>query len=356
MGNRRGAQAGNRGPTLEDVAREAGVSRATVSRVVNGVRNVAPDIQRSVRDVIARTGYTPNQAARSLVTRRTGTVALVLSATGKAFAARVFSDPFFGRVVDGILPVLRERAIQPVMLVAESEPARAQLVEYLRRGGADGALVVSLDEDDPLPAMLVAAGVPTVLFGRPRDSLRCGFVDLDNAAGARLAAEHLWATGRRRPATIAAPVTAPAARERLDGFREALAARGLTSVPVVRGRFTVESGSLAMARLLKDHPEIDAVFAANDLMAQGACRYLGEQGVAVPGSVAVVGFDDSVAARTARPPLTTVRQPVERMAAAMAGLLIEELDGGRADRAAARNPAEPASKVFEPVLVVRESA
>ncbi|MGW4744815.1 LacI family DNA-binding transcriptional regulator [Streptomyces sp. NPDC004290] len=337
---------GNRAPTLEDVAREAGVSRATVSRVVNGVRNVAPDIQRNVREAIARIGYTPNQAARSLVTRRTGTVALVLSATGRSFTARVFSDPFFGRVVDGVLPVLRRRAIQPVLLVAESAQARTQLVEYLGQGGADGALVVPLDENDPLPAMLMTAGLPTVLFGRPRDGEGCGYVDLDNAAGARLAAEHLWATGRRAPATIAAPLTAPTADERLDGFRDALAGHGITSVPVVRGRFTVDSGRRAMARLLKEHPETDAVFAANDLMAQGACAYLREQGVAVPGRVAVVGFDDSVAARSARPQLTTVRQPVERMAAAMAGLLVEQLDGTRSG---------PGSKVFDPVLVVRES-
>lgn len=322
------------------------MSRATVSRVVNGVRNVAPDIQRNVREAIARIGYTPNQAARSLVTRRTGTVALVLSATGRSFTARVFSDPFFGRVVDGVLPVLRRRAIQPVLLVAESAQARTQLVEYLGQGGADGALVVPLDENDPLPAMLMTAGLPTVLFGRPRDGEGCGYVDLDNGAGARLAAEHLWATGRRAPATIAAPLTAPTADERLDGFRDALAGHGITSVPVVRGRFTVDSGRRAMARLLKEHPETDAVFAANDLMAQGACAYLREQGVAVPGRVAVVGFDDSVAARSARPQLTTVRQPVERMAAAMAGLLVEQLDGTRSG---------PGSKVFEPVLVVRES-
>ncbi|MFF4870772.1 LacI family DNA-binding transcriptional regulator [Streptomyces sp. NPDC003444] len=338
---------GNRVPTLEDVAREAGVSRATVSRVVNGVRNVAPDIQRSVRDAIARTGYTPNQAARSLVTRRTGAVALVLSAAGGAFAARVFSDPFFGRVVDGVLPVLRERAIQPVLLVSDSEQARTQLVEYLRQGGADGALVVPLDDEDPLPAMLVAAGLPTVLFGRPRGGGRYGFVDLDNEAGARLAAEHLWATGRRRPATIAAPVTAPAAAARLDGFRRAFAARGVTDVPVVRGLFSVDSGRSAMAELLAVRPDVDAVFAANDLMARGACEHLRERGVDVPGAVAVVGFDDSAVARGARPRLTTVRQPVERMAAAMAGLLIGELEG---------TASGPATKVFEPALVVRESA
>ncbi|MFF2777317.1 LacI family DNA-binding transcriptional regulator [Streptomyces sp. NPDC058052] len=341
---------GNRGPTLEDVAREAGVSRATVSRVVNGVRNVAPEIQEAVRAAVARTGYAPNQAARSLVTRRTGAVALVLSATGGSFTARLFSDPFFGRVLDGVLPVLRERAVQPVLLVAESEPARLQLVEYLRRGGGDGAVVVPLDEDDPLPGMLRAAGLPTALFGRPRDGVRCDWVDLDNTAGARLAAEHLWATGRRRPATIAAPASAPTARERLDGFTAALAARGVADVPVERGRFTEESGRDAMARLLARHPDVDAVFAANDLMARGAVRHLAERGLDVPGRVAVIGFDDAATAREVEPALTTVRQPVEAMAAAAAGLLLDRLDARDADAP------ETGSKLFEPVLVVRASA
>ncbi|MFF9145804.1 LacI family DNA-binding transcriptional regulator [Streptomyces sp. NPDC014861] len=341
---------GNRGPTLEDVAREAGVSRATVSRVVNGVRNVAPDIQEAVRAAVARTGYAPNQAARSLVTRRTGAVALVLSATGGSFTARLFSDPFFGRVVDGVLPVLRERAVQPVLLVAESEPARLQLVEYLRRGGGDGAVVVPLDEDDPLPGMLASAGLPTALFGRPPHGVRCDWVDLDNTAGARLAAEHLWETGRRRPATIAAPASAPTARERLAGFTAALAARGVVDVPVERGRFTEESGRDAMARLLDRHPDIDAVFAANDVMARGAVRHLAERGLDVPGRVAVIGFDDAATARDAEPALTTVRQPVEAMAAAATGLLLDRLDPRDGDAA------ETGSKVFEPVLVVRESA
>ncbi|MFJ5775319.1 LacI family DNA-binding transcriptional regulator [Streptomyces sp. NPDC093094] len=336
-----------RGPTLEDVAREAGVSRATVSRVVNGVRNVDPDIQEAVRRAIDRTGYTPNQAARSLVTRRSGVVALVFSAAGDAFAARVFADPFFGRIVDGALGFLRARDVQPVMLVAESEQARGQVVEYLRQGAADGAMVVSLEAYDPLPGLLVAAGVPTVLFGRPRRGLRTGFVDLDNAEGARLAAGHLLAVGRRRLATIGAPDSAPAARQRLDGFRAALAAAGVTEVPVAKGLFTEESGRRAMARLLREHPRLDGVFAANDLMARGACRYLREQGVSVPADIAVVGFDDSGLASEPGPSLTTVRQPVEEMAAAMARLLLERLRG---------TPGEGASVMFDPVLVVRESA
>ncbi|MGW3559489.1 phosphatidylglycerol lysyltransferase domain-containing protein [Streptomyces sp. NPDC000963] len=140
-------------------------------------------------------------------------------------------------------------------------------------------------------------------------------------------------------------------REAENGLMEfmviELLQRAGADVPVVRGRFTVDSGRRAMAELLREHPDLDAVFAANDLMAQGACQYLRERGVDVPGAVAVVGFDDSAAARRARPRLTTVRQPVERMAAAMAGLLVEELEGVRSG---------PASKVFAPSLVVRESA
>ncbi|MER7763533.1 LacI family DNA-binding transcriptional regulator [Streptomyces sp. NPDC097619] len=336
-------------PTLEDVAREAGVSRATVSRVVNGVRNVDPDLREAVRRAIERTGYAPNSAARALVGRvaGAGAVALVLSGAGDAFAVRVFADPFFGRVVSGVLGFLRARGIHPVLLVAESGPARRQVVDYLRRGAADGALVVSVRTADPLPALLDAAGVPTVLFARP-DELppRAACVDLDHAAGARLAAEHLLARGRRRPGVLAAPPGLPAARERLRGFREAMARGGVADVPAVEGCFTTESGAAATAELMRLRPDTDAVFAANDLMAQGACQYLQERGLRVPKDVAVVGFDDSSVAVTCRPALTTVRQPVERMAAAMAELLTERLREGRTERR---------TVLFAPELVVRDS-
>ncbi|MEU9700513.1 LacI family DNA-binding transcriptional regulator [Streptomyces sp. NPDC047981] len=338
---------GRRGPTLEDVAREAGVSRATVSRVVNRVRNVDPGIQEAVRRAIDRTGYSPNLAARSLVTRRTEAVALVLSGAGETFTARVFSDPFFGRAVEGALGFLRARAIHPVLLLAESGAAREQVVAYLRQGSADGALVVSVQTDDPLAGMLAEAGVPAVHFARPAGPARSSHVDVDNAGGGRLAGAHLLARGRSRIATICGPPGLPAARERLRGFREALREAGIGDVPTAEGCFTVESGAAAAARLLAEHPHLDGVFAANDLMARGACQYLRERGRSVPGDVSVVGFDDSSAAVACRPTLTTVRQPVERMAAAMAQLLTEHLQGTRT---------APASLVFEPELVVRESS
>ncbi|MFD9003284.1 LacI family DNA-binding transcriptional regulator [Streptomyces sp. NPDC059582] len=341
-------------PTLEDVAREAGVSRATVSRVVNGVRNVDPVIQEMVRQAIERTGYAPNRAARSLVTRRAETVALVVSGAGDtsdagqdAFAARVFADPFFGRVVGGVVGFLRPRSMHPVLMFAESPAAREEVLTYLRQGRADGALVVSTHADDPLPALLADAGLPAVLFARPSRPVPLSYVDLAHWHGGRLAAEHLLARGHRRPATVCGPLDVSASQERLAGFRDTLARHGHPYVPVAEGGFTLDSGVAAMSDLLARHPDVDAVFAANDLMAQGVCQLLRERGQRVPEDVAVVGFDDSSVAITCRPQLTTVRQPVEEMAARMARLLDEHIHGLRTDAT---------SVVFDPELVVRESA
>ncbi|MFI9831142.1 LacI family DNA-binding transcriptional regulator [Streptomyces sp. NPDC051913] len=343
-----------RAPTLEDVAREAGVSRATVSRVVNGTRNVDPEIQDLVRRAIDRTGYAPNRAARSLVTRRTETVALVVSGAGdttdaaqNAFAARVFADPFFGRVVAGVVGHLRPRSLHPVLMFAESAEARQEVLTYLRQGRADGALVVSTHADDPLPALLADARLPAVLFARPSRPVPLSYVDLAHRDGARLAAEHLLARGCRHLATISGPLDVAASQERLAGFRDTLARHGRPYVPVAEGGFTLDSGIAAMSDLLARHPDTDGVFAANDLMAQGACQVLRERGRRVPQDVAVVGFDDSSVALTCRPQLTTVRQPVEEMAAQMARLLDDHVHGVRT---------EATSVVFEPELVVRESA
>ncbi|MEU9391934.1 LacI family DNA-binding transcriptional regulator [Streptomyces sp. NPDC048324] len=343
-----------RAPTLEDVAREAGVSRATVSRVVNGIRNVDPEIQDLVRRAIERTGYAPNRAARSLVTRRAETVALVVSGAGdttdagqNAFAARVFADPFFGRVVGGVVGFLRPRSLHPVLMFAESDDARDEVLTYLRQGRADGALVVSTHAEDPLPALLAGARLPAVLFARPSRPVPLSYVDLAHRDGGRLAAEHLLGRGCRRLATICGPLDVPASQERLAGFRDTLARHGHPYVPVTEGGFTLDSGVAAMSDLLEHHPDTDGVFAANDLMAHGACQVLRERGRRIPEDVAIVGFDDSTVAVTSRPPLTTVRQPVEEMAAEMARLLDEHILGART---------EATSVVFEPELVVRESA
>ena len=345
---------GRQAPTLEDVARQAGVSRATVSRVVNGVRNVDPLIQDLVHRAIAQTGYAPNRAARSLVTRRAETVALVVSGAGdapdesrNAFAARVFADPFFGRAVAGVVGFLRPRSIHPVLMLADCAEDRQEVVTYLRQGRADGALVVSTHADDPLPALLAGARLHAVLFARPASPVPLSYVDLDHREGGRLAAQRLLECGCRRLATVAGPLAVSAGHERLAGFREMLAQNGHPDVPVIEAGFTLDSGIAAMRQLLAEHPDLDGVFAANDLMAQGACQVLREAGRRVPDDVKVIGFDDSGIALQCRPPLTTIRQPIEQMAAEMARLLDGHIRGERA---------EPASVMFAPELIVRESA
>ena len=333
----------------------AGVSRATVSRVINNVRNVDPQLAEAVRAAVEATGYVPNQAARSLVTGRTNSVALVVSegehrdvpAAADPFVGRIFTDPFFGRVVSGLFSVLRPRGVNLVLMFVETDEMRGQLLGYLRQGHVDGVLLVSSHAQDPLPRLLTESGLPAVLSERPTAPLLISYVDSPQRAGARLAADHLAARGCRHVATISGPMDMPAGRDRLDGFREAMARHGHHHIPAVGGYFTQESGSAAMARLLDEHPEVDGVFAANDLMALGAVTVLHERGLRIPEDVAVVGFDDSHAALLCRPPLTTVHQPVEEMAAQMARLLLYRID----------RPELPiASAVFDPTLVVRASA
>jgi len=337
-------------PTLEDVARVAGVSRASVSRVVNGKPGVAPHIVEAVQQAVASTRYVPNTAARSLVTRQSGSVAIVVSGAGvdhEASPEEVYGDPFFGRLSSALVRALSRRELHPVLMLAESDGERDRVDAFLARRGADGALLISTAPHDPLPGRLVEAGHPIVTFSRPPDGVRADWVDVGHRQGAALAADRLVERGVRRAAVISGPLDVPAAADRLAGFLEGMARHGHSYVPVLTGSFTVESGEQAMRELLVQHPDLDGVFAANDLMAVGALHALADAGRAVPDDVAVVGFDDSLPARYARPALTTVRQPLEEMGEAMVDLLVERLAGpGGA----------PVSRVFAPTLRVRASA
>ncbi|WP_042404036.1 LacI family DNA-binding transcriptional regulator [Streptacidiphilus carbonis] len=338
--------------TLEDVARVAGVSRATVSRVINGSTTVDPAMRRLVEDAVAATDYVPNRAARSLVTRRTDSIALVVSEAEQRnvadpFLGRMFTDPFFGRMVTGVMEVIRPRGVQLVLMLVDDADSRTHLVSYLRQGHVDGVVLISGHAADPLPGLLAEAAVPAVLSGRPGQPTTISFVEADQRAGTVLAVEHLVAAGRRRIATLTGPLDMPSAQERLAGFRQAMAAHGLEEAGMVEGDFTQAGGAAAMRRLLEQSPELDAVFIASDLMALGAVPVLNRAGRRIPEDVALVGFDDSSAALACDPQLTTVRQPLEEMAARMAQLLLQQI----------MEPAEPLqSVVFQPTLVVRGSA
>jgi DNA-binding LacI/PurR family transcriptional regulator len=321
-----GAARGTRrpAPTLEQVARLADVSTATVSRVVNGAPNVRPDTRKAVEKAIKRLGYVPNRAARTLVTRRTDTIALVVSES----ESRVFSDPFFPAIVQGITSAIADSELQLLLLMASGEREHVKVERYIRQGHVDGVILMSLHGEDPLPRALTAGGIPTVLSGRPRPGELLPYVDADNRGGAREAVSHLLASGRTQVATITGPLDMTVGVDRFEGYADALRESG-RRVPrrlVEHGDFSRESGARAMKALLRRTPGLDAVFVANDPMAIGALQELRALGRLVPDDVAVIGFDDVAEAAATTPPLTTVRQPLEAMTKALAELLLRRME------------------------------
>lgn len=306
--------------TLEEVASKAGVSRATVSRVVNGSPKVSPDVRRDVEAAILALGYVPNRAARSLVTKRSGSIGVIITEP----TGRLFSDPFFPRLLRGISAALSARDLQLVLLMPASAADTERTADYLAAGHVDGALLVSLHGDDPLPDRMTRAGIPFVHGGRPVRGTGSSLVDVDNRGGAKIAVEHLIANGRMVIATITGPADMGAGVDRLSGYRDALteAGRPIDDRLIATADFTQEGGAAAMGRLLKANPAIDAVFAASDLMAAGALSVLDAAGRRVPQDVALVGYDDSPIALSVRPQLTSVRQPIEEMGHEMARVLI----------------------------------
>ncbi len=334
----------DRGPTLEQVAALAGVGRGTASRVINGSEHVSEHSRRAVEAAIAELRYVPNAAARTLKTRRTDTVALVIAEP----ADRIFGEPFFAGIVRGISTAMAEAGKQLVLMLSQAGSRSAHLESYLTRHHVDGALLLSLHDDDELPATIRARGLPMVVGGRNGD-MDAPWVDVDNERGAALAAQLLLDTGHQVIATITGPFDMTAGRDRYVGFEAALKAAGrtLTEDLVATGDFSRESGSRAMADLLARRPDVDGVFCANDPMAAAALRVLQEAGRSVPGDAAVIGFDDSSLALTTKPSLTTISQHLEDMGRAMVGLLLEQL--GEAD------PTPPRSRLLGVTLVERES-
>ena len=332
------------GSTLEEVAAAAGVSRATVSRVVNGLDRVSPATRQSVQRAVERLGYTPNRVARSLATRRTDSVALVIPEP----ATKLFGDPFFPRLVTGISEVLSAADKQLVLLAPQTQDDEARLERYLAAAQADGVLLVSLHGDDPLPSDLLRRGIPVVIGGRPTIE-GVNHVDVDNVQGAMSAVRHLIGLGRRRVATITGPLDMAVASDRLEGYRRALREAGLArdSVLEASGAFEQEAARRAMSELLDRAPDIDAVFAASDLMAAGALQALRRAGRRVPQDVAVVGYDDSLIASSTEPPLSSVRQPTEDMGREMARLLLAVIS----------TPSPVARRVIlDTQLVIRQSS
>jgi DNA-binding LacI/PurR family transcriptional regulator len=331
-------------PTLERVAARAGVSRSTASRAINGGLRVSPETQAAVDAAVADLGFAPNRAARSLATRRSDSIALVIPEPDEL----VLSDPFFAGVVNGLNSALRATDLQLVLVMARPTDVATRTLHYLRGGHVDGAVVVSQHRDDVLAAELYRAGVPAVFVGRPFEGGRpVRYVDVDNTGGGRLAGEYLVNLGRRRIATITGPQDMTAGIDRLTGWREALVAAGLASDAVAYGDFTSPGGARAATRLLAEHPDLDALFVASDLMAAGALGVLVDAGRRVPDDVALIGYDNLAVATSTLPTLTTVVNPVVAMARTAGEMLVDLLAG----KAVAEEPV-----IFPAEIVVRFSA
>ena len=332
---------GRRRPTIEDVAAEAGVSRGTVSRVLNGGHYVSPATLDAVNRAIKKTRYVVNQHARSLVTQRSESVAFILSEPTE----RLFTDPNFAVLLRGCTQALGEHDIGLFVWIASSPSERTRVARFLAAGHVDGALLVSAHAGDPLPDLLSQAGVPYVAIGAPLGhEAETSYVAVDERGGARLMVEYLRSAGRSAVATVTGPLDTAGGRGRLEGYRDVLGG-DFDPTLVAEGDYSQESGERAMDLLLERRPDLDAVFVASDAMALGALVALRRSGRRVPEDVAVGGFDDSSAALAARPALTTVRQPFGRISVEMVRLLLASIDG-----------AQPAAVILPAELVRRESA
>lgn len=305
--------------TIVEIAKHAGVSRSTVSRVINDDPNVNAETRQRVRAVLQKMNFHPNAAARGLAAGRTRILGLVIPMG----VATLFADPYFPQLIQGISTACNQYDYSTMLWLAEPEYERRMIQQIVSSGLIDGVIVASALNNDPVVEALRARRIPFVLVGRHPSHADITYVDVDNRLAARDAVFYLLRLGYQRVATITGPHNMIAGVDRLDGYKDALRARGLIANPafIVEGDFTEGGGYEAMQRLLEQNP--DAVFAASDAMALGAMRALREAGKKIPDDVALVGFDDLPIAGRTEPPLTTVRQHIQRAGFVAAETLID---------------------------------
>lgn len=310
------------------VAALAGVSRSTVSRVVNASPRVTPDVIAAVNAAIEQLNYVPNRAARSLVSRKTQTIALVIPEN----TAKFFADPYFSSVIQGVAMYLSTTEYTLTLLIAsEADPGKTR--RYLQGGNVDGALILSHHSDDTSYVQL-ARSMPVVFGGRPtsEDGPDTYIVDVDNVAAAVTATRYLIDHGRRRLAHIAGPQNMAAGIDRLEGWRVASIEAGLDPAAVVIADFTPAGGAAAMRQLLSDGADFDGVFVASAQMASGALTALREHGLSVPKDVSMITIDNDYYAQNSTPPLTTIEQPTTTHGAAIAETLVRLIEGHEVER------------------------
>ncbi len=315
-------------PTQRQIAEEVGVSRTTVSLVLNNVPGVriSSGTRQRIVEVARRLNYYPDAAARTLVSGRTQTIGFVLCQSPD----RIFADAFLPEVLRGVGDAVQESGFRVLVHSVEDVIAPDAYVGLVREKQTDGIILSGPRSDDRQLARLRAEGFPIVLLGQLSGS-DFPFVDVDNVGAAKQAVNHLLELGHRRIGMITnAPLTYTAARDRLTGYRQVLEEAGVTyEQELVRyGDFREESGFHAMRQLLSLAEPPTAVFVASDLVAFGALVAIKEQGLRVPDDVSLVGFDDVRLAHYVDPPLTTVRLPAYGLGYQAATLLTQLIGTG----------------------------
>ncbi len=328
--------------TLEDIARLSGVSRSTVSRVINNDANVSERTRQKVNSVIEQYSFQPNLAARGLAAGHKKVIGLVIPVGVTA----IFTDPFFPLLIQGVSSACNHQDYSVMLWLAEPEFERKTITKILYNGLIDGVIVSSMLMDDPVIQTLSERSLPFVLIGRHPTNENICYIDTDNIQSAKIAVQHLLHLGCRKIATITGPKNMIVGMDRYQGYIEALHEYGITVDPelVIEGDFTAEGGYHAMQRLLPQKP--DAVFVHSDTMASTAIRAIYDAGLRVPNDIAVIGYDDLADANRMTPPLTTVRQPTQQMGSIAAETLINLIE----------NPhSQPHHIILPSQLIIRES-
>ncbi|GAB4515202.1 MAG: LacI family DNA-binding transcriptional regulator [Anaerolineae bacterium] len=328
--------------TISKIAELAGVSKATVSRVLNGYPHIRPELREKVQRVIEETGFQPNNVARLLASDRSNMIGLIIPSGPQA----VFTDPYFPELTQGITQAANKNNQTLALFIFHSEQeGRDTIRSILTTGLLDGLIITADFKENAFIPQLLEHHIPFVLIGRPVNPEGVHFIDVDNEGGSFIATEHLIKLGYRRIGTVASAQNS-SSDDRYAGYRRALETYNIpyTEDLVAVGDYSLQSGYSATKQIIPYQP--DAIFVASDTMALGALRALREAGLRVPEDVAVVGFDDLPPAVQAEPQLTTIHQPIDQIGQLAVETLLDVID----------NPTHPPRRVFLPTeLIVRAS-
>ncbi len=330
---------------LEDIARLSGVSRSTVSRVVNQHPNVSETTRRKVMEVIHRYNFIPHPAARALASQRSSIIGILIP----HIVSDLFTDPFFSILLQGITTAANSLNYSPILWLTSANVDESSFYDQVFNDRlADGMIVASATVNASFIKRLDQRGKPHIIIGRPFTAHEnTSYVDSENEQGARMIVEHLIQQGRRRIGMITGRSGLTSSHDRLQGYISALQN---ADIPIdmrlitPAGDYSDASGYTGMKLLLQQR--IDAVFAANDVMAASAVRAIKEAGLRVPDDIAVGGFDDMAIARTTSPALTTVQQPVTQLGDYAVRGLIDLLEG---------RATPPLQQMLPVKLIVRQS-